>query len=129
MGKFILYALIGGFFYVKTMFYMGIYEPIDPKKRSNIIFRIVGYVLMASALFALYKGITAEPTKSLDSIMFFESASILCGVAVYCFNYRKSNSTAIWKGLKLLYAILLTIAYLLVSRRKSNNHKKKHLLT
>jgi len=112
MFKFVLYALIGGVFYVKTMFKMGIYEPIDPSKRSNIVLKTVGYVLMAAALLSLYKGIMAEPTQQLDMIMFFESASILCGVAVYCFNFKKSNSTATRKTLKILYAILLTLAYL-----------------
>ena len=112
MIKFVLYALIGGFFYVKTMFKMGIYEPIDPSKRSNIVLKIVGYILMAAALLSLYKGLMAEPTQDIEMIMFFESASILCGVAVYCFNYKKSNSTVMWKALKILYALLLTLAYL-----------------
>lgn len=112
MFKFVLYALIGGVFYVKTMFKMGIYEPIDPNKRSNIVLKIVGYILMAAALLSLYKGLMAEPTHHLDMIMFFESASILCGVAVYCFNFKKSNSTVTWKVLKILYALLLTLAYM-----------------
>ena len=112
MIKIILYSLIGGIFYIKTMFKMGIYEPIDPQKRSNIVLKIVGYALMAAALLSLCKGIMAEPSQPLETIMFFESASILCGVAVYCFNYKKSNSTVKWKALKILYALLLTLAYL-----------------